>query len=65
MLINFQLQMCEDGTVDKRLVVIDNISRELKFDYLIDSRTDLIIDLLTLQQWAVSRALYSKPYNSI
>ena len=48
MLINFQLQMCEDGTADKRLVVIDNISRELKFDNLIDSRTDLIIDLSTL-----------------
>ena len=35
--------MCEDGSTDKRLVVIDNISRKLKLDHLIDSSTDVII----------------------
>lgn len=35
--------MCEDGSTDKRLVVIDNISTKIKFSHLIDSRTDVII----------------------
>ena len=39
----FQLQICEDGSTDKRLVVLDNMSRKLKFDHLIDRNTDVII----------------------
>ena len=35
--------MCEDGSSDKRLVVIDNFSRKIKLDHLIDNKTDIII----------------------
>ena len=46
LLLIFSLQMCEKESSDKsqkKLVIFDNISRRIKIDHLIDSKTDIII----------------------